>query len=121
MTETKRYLVAGEWKSGSETFEVKSPYDDSLVATVAKPTKNDVEAAVQAASDSFEVARKLPVHARAEALMHISSRLKERGEEIAEMICKEGGKPMKWATVERLAQYRPSGGRRRSVGRSLGS
>ena len=54
MTETKRYLVAGEWKSGSETFEVKSPYDDSLVATVAKPTEADVEAAVAAAADSFQ-------------------------------------------------------------------
>ncbi|HYI46121.1 MAG TPA: aldehyde dehydrogenase family protein, partial [Actinomycetota bacterium] len=100
MTETKRYLVAGEWKSGSETFEVKSPYDDSLVATVAKPTEADVETAVAAASASFQESRKLPVHARAEALMHISTRLKERGAEIAEMICKEGGKPMKWAKVE---------------------
>ncbi|MEA2446655.1 MAG: hypothetical protein QOK47_292, partial [Actinomycetota bacterium] len=100
MADVKKYLVAGEWKGSSETFEVKSPFDSSLVATVAKPTDADVETAVQAAADSFSETRKLPVHARAEALMHISNRLKERGDEIAEAICKEGGKPMKWAKVE---------------------
>jgi aldehyde dehydrogenase (NAD+) len=100
MAETKKYLIAGEWKGSSETFEVKSPYDSATVATVAKPTKADVEAAVQASFDSFQETRKLPVHARAEALMHISTRLKERGGEIADVICKEGGKPLKWAKVE---------------------
>jgi len=100
MPEPRSYLVAGRWATGSETFEVKSPFDSSVVAEVAKPTKQDVEAAVAAAAETFEVARKLPVHVRAEALMHISSRLKERADEVAEAIAREGGKPLKWAKVE---------------------
>lgn len=100
MSEVKRYLVAGQWKGSDDTFEVSSPYDGSLVATVATPTEADVETAVAAAGDAFDVTRKLPVHARADALMHISRRLAERGEEIAEVIAREGGKPLRWAKVE---------------------
>ena len=96
----KPYLVAGEWKTSNDTFEVKSPYDGSVVATAATPSEADVETAVQAAADAFDEGRKLPVHARADALMHISRRLEERGEEIAKVIAREGGKPLKWAKVE---------------------
>lgn len=100
MTDTKPYLVAGEWKQGTESFDVTNPYDGSLVAKVATPTQADVERAVAAADEAFDTARKLPVHVRSEALMHISARLKERADEVAEIICKEGGKPLKWAKVE---------------------
>jgi acyl-CoA reductase-like NAD-dependent aldehyde dehydrogenase len=100
MADVKSYLVAGEWKESSETLDVTNPYDGSLVATVASPAEADVEAAVQAAADCLEEARKLPTHARAEALMHISLRLDERAEEVAKVIAREGGKPLKWAKVE---------------------
>ena len=100
MTSVKPYLVAGEWKTSKETFEVNSPYDGSLVATVATPDETAVEGAVAAAADAFDVTRKLPLHARSDALMHISRRLAERSDEIAEVIAREGGKPLKWAKVE---------------------
>ena len=100
MAETKRYLVAGEWKSASETFDVKSPYDGEVVATVCSPGPPDVEAAVDAAATVFDETRKLPIHARAAALDHISRRIAERADEVAEVIAREGGKPLKWARVE---------------------
>jgi acyl-CoA reductase-like NAD-dependent aldehyde dehydrogenase len=100
MAEVKKYLVAGEWRAGADTFEVSSPYDGSLVATVAHPSPEDTEAAVAAAADAFSETRTLPVHRRAEALAHISKRLQERASEVAETIAREGGKPLKWAKVE---------------------
>jgi len=93
-------LIAGEWRAGSATFEVRSPFDDSIVATVATPSQDDVEDAVAAAAACFSETRVLPVHVRAEALAHISCRLQERADEIAETIAREGGKPIKWAKVE---------------------
>lgn len=98
--EVTRYLVAGEWKSSSKTFEVASPYDGAVIATVASPTDTDVETAAAAAAEVFDETRKLPLHARAAALTHISERIAERGDEIAEVIAREGGKPLKWAKVE---------------------
>ncbi|HEX2030462.1 MAG TPA: aldehyde dehydrogenase family protein, partial [Actinomycetota bacterium] len=97
---TKPYLVAGEWRTGEEAIDVASPYDGGPVARVAVPTDEDVEEAVAAADRAFRHSRNLPVHVRAEALMHISRRLQERTEEVAELIAREGGKPLRWAKVE---------------------
>jgi acyl-CoA reductase-like NAD-dependent aldehyde dehydrogenase len=100
MTDKKPYLVAGEWRAGEETFAVKSPFDGSVVAEVGVPSDAEVEDAVAAAADTFQESRTLPSHVRAEALAHISRRLADRVDEVAETIAREGGKPLKWATVE---------------------
>jgi len=100
MSETRPYYVAGEARTGAETFEVKSPYDGSVVAEVASPTDEDVEEALQKAADAFKETRNLPIHVRAEALMHVSRRISERTDEAAEIIAREGGKPLKWSSVE---------------------
>jgi aldehyde dehydrogenase (NAD+) len=97
---TRPYLVAGEWRTGEGTFEVRSPYDDGVVAEIGVPTQADVEEATAQAAATFEESSRLPVHARADALDHISRRLSETIPENAELIAREGGKPVKWATVE---------------------
>src|SRR3990172_4388132 len=94
------FLVNGQWRTGEGSFEVHSPYDGSIVAEIGVPTAADVEEAVATAAATFEESRRLPVHARAEALDHISRRLGESIPENAELIAKEGGKPIKWATAE---------------------
>jgi acyl-CoA reductase-like NAD-dependent aldehyde dehydrogenase len=94
------YLVNGEWRTGDGTFEVKSPFDGSVVAELGVPTPADVEEAAATAASTFGESRHLPVHARADALDHISKRLAESVDENAELIAREGGKPLKWARVE---------------------
>jgi len=94
------YLVNGEWRTGEGSFEVHSPFDGSVVAEIGVPTQDDVEEATATAAATFEESKHLPVHARADALDHISRRLKESLSENAELIAREGGKPLKWATVE---------------------
>jgi aldehyde dehydrogenase (NAD+) len=94
------YLVNGQWRTGEGAFEVKNPYDDSVVAEIAIPTEADVEEAVATAHETFKDSPKLSVAARSAALDHISQRLAETIEENAKLIAAEGGKPLKWATVE---------------------
>jgi acyl-CoA reductase-like NAD-dependent aldehyde dehydrogenase len=94
------YLVNGQWRTGEGAFEVKNPYDDSVVAEIAIPTDADVEEAVATAHETFKDSPKLSVAARSAALDHISQRLAETIEENAKLIAAEGGKPLKWATVE---------------------
>src|SRR4051794_10454433 len=96
----KPFYVAGEWRTGEGTLQVKSPFDQSVVAELGVPTDDDVEDAVVAAVSTFREFRHLPTHARAEALMHVSRRIGERLDEFAEAIAREGGKPLKWAKVE---------------------
>ena len=97
---TRPFLVDGDWRIGEGTFEVKSPFDDSVVAQIGVPTDADVEEAAATASETFKTSQHLPVHVRSEALDHISKRLSETIPENAELIAREGGKPLKWATVE---------------------
>ena len=95
------YLVNGEWRTGEDTFEVTSPFDDSVVAEVGVPTAADVEEAIgHRRRDVRGVAGTCPLTARSEALDHISKRLAETVDENAELIAREGGKPLKWAKVE---------------------
>ncbi|HEX9313591.1 MAG TPA: aldehyde dehydrogenase family protein [Actinomycetota bacterium] len=97
---TKPFYVAGDWRMGQGTLDVKSPYDGSVVATLGVPTDADVEDAVAAATETFDESRRLPTHVRAEALAHMSMRIGERVDELAETVAREGGKPLKWAKVE---------------------
>jgi acyl-CoA reductase-like NAD-dependent aldehyde dehydrogenase len=100
MSEVRPFLVNGEWRTGEGTFEVKSPFDDGVVAEIGVPTDADVEEAAATAAATFEESQHLPVWARSEALDHISKRLAETVDENAELIAREGGKPLKWAKVE---------------------
>ena len=97
---TRPYLVNGSWRTGEGSFEVHSPYDGSVVAEIGIPTEADVEEATAAAAEAFNESQHLPIHARADALDHISRRLEEKIEENAKLIAAEGGKPLKWSTVE---------------------
>ena len=94
------YLVNGDWRTGEDSFEVKSPYDDSVVAEIGVPSDAEVEEAAATAEATFEESSRLPIHARADALDHISQRLAETVDENAELIAREGGKPLKWAKIE---------------------
>ena len=94
------YLVNGQWRTGDGTFEVKNPFDDSLVAEIGVPNADDVEEAIASAAATFPESSRLSVAQRSEALDHISRRLGETIEENAQLIAAEGGKPLKWARVE---------------------
>ncbi|HEX8100636.1 MAG TPA: aldehyde dehydrogenase family protein [Actinomycetota bacterium] len=98
--ETKPYYVGGNWRTRTETLDVKSPYDGSLVASIGVPSDRDVEEAVTRAVDAFGESRHLPTYARSEALLHISQGIAKRADELAEWVAREGGKPLKWSKVE---------------------
>ena len=93
-------LIAGDWVTGPDAFTVTHPYDGSPVGTTSYASAAQVEAAVAAAGGVRREAEALPIHVRAEALMHISRRLAERVDEVAELITAENGKPLMWAKAE---------------------
>ncbi|MDR7304166.1 aldehyde dehydrogenase family protein [Haloactinomyces albus] len=100
MESVVEYWIAGRAATSTATFEVRNPYDSSMVATACYATADDVEQAVAAADACRKDMAALPAHARAAALDHVSRRLAERGEEIAELIVAENGKPITWARAE---------------------
>ena len=65
-----------------------------------RPDRGRRRGASATAHETFKESSRLPVHARADALDHVSKRLAETIDENAELIAREGGKPLKWAKVE---------------------
>ena len=47
---TRPFLVNGDWRTGEGTFEVRSPFDDSVVSEIGVPTDTDVEEATATAA-----------------------------------------------------------------------
>ncbi|MER5544733.1 aldehyde dehydrogenase family protein [Streptomyces sp. NPDC001118] len=100
MTSTHAFWLAGRQVTGEDTFDVTSPWDGRLVGKASVPTDAQVEEAVAAAYAVRDEFAATPAHVRAAALDHVSKRLVERTEEIAQLISAENGKPIKWARGE---------------------
>jgi glyceraldehyde-3-phosphate dehydrogenase (NADP+) len=92
--------IGGSQRETGETYEIKSPYDDSIVAVVHRASPEDVEHAIAKAVVAFETTRHLPSWKREQILTQISQGIAARREELGETIALEAGKPLKTALVE---------------------
>jgi acyl-CoA reductase-like NAD-dependent aldehyde dehydrogenase len=93
------YVAAEAW-TGSQLADVTHPGDGTIVGRVHVPDAATVDRALQAAWDAKASARATSAATRADALMHVSARLAERLEEVAQLITAENGKPITWARAE---------------------
>jgi len=90
-------LVGGEWRQGGgAAYASRYPADDSVNAELAAASVADVEEAVQAADAAWRRPdwRGLKPHERAGALYRISSLIRSRAEELAQLQRKDNGKPI---------------------------
>jgi glyceraldehyde-3-phosphate dehydrogenase (NADP+) len=97
---THGILVGGRKLETGSVVEVRSPFDNALVANVHLAGPDEVEAAIDAAVQSFEVTRKLPSWKRAAILEAISGAIAEQREDFARTIAFEAGKPISTARAE---------------------
>jgi len=96
----RKNLIGGEWRGSDDVMEVRFPYDDSLVDRVSMASAADMDDAMAAAVEGFEVTRKLPSHRRSEILTNMVHLLRERFDEVVEAMILEGGKNRKTAIGE---------------------
>lgn len=100
MTSAHPFWLAGKAATSGNLENVNHPGDGSLVGQYHVPTKEQVEQAVAASWSVRQEFQRTTAAQRADALMHISKRLAERVEEIAQLILEENGKPLMWARAE---------------------
>jgi acyl-CoA reductase-like NAD-dependent aldehyde dehydrogenase len=93
-------FLAGEFRASGQAMPVRSPYDGSLVGSVAQPADADIEEAVRSSEAAFHEMSGMPAHRRAAILHAISAGIDQRREEIARTMALEAGKPLKAARVE---------------------
>ncbi|MFI6326129.1 aldehyde dehydrogenase family protein [Nonomuraea sp. NPDC050556] len=98
--DVRTFWLAGRPATGETELTVTNSHDGRQVGRYSVPTDAQVEEAIAAAHAVRKQAAALPVHVRAEALAHVSRRLAERADEIAQLITGENGKPLMWARGE---------------------
>src|SRR5262245_18525165 len=91
-------FVAGEWVSTGDWVDVRSPFSGETVGRVAKGGAAETTRALDAAERVLS--EPLPAHRRAEILVKVAGLLGRRHDEVARLISREAGKPMKAARVE---------------------
>jgi glyceraldehyde-3-phosphate dehydrogenase (NADP+) len=93
-------LVNGKWLKTGDAIDVRSPYDDSLVAIVHRAGPKEIEESIAVAAEAFHTTRRMPVWQRAEILEKISAGIQARHEDFARTIALEAGKPIRTARAE---------------------
>lgn len=100
MSSVTPLLIAGA-QPYTQSYELYSPFDGSLIGTVAQPDEAAVELAVQNTQRSFhDVMKTMPAHHRADILYRTSQLIQGEHESLARLIATEGGKPLRDARVE---------------------
>jgi len=100
LSEPLPFWLSGTPTAGPGRHSVISPWDGRTVAVVSVPSDEQVERAVSDLAAVQAEAQATPAHVRATALDHLSSRLAERAEEVAQLITAENGKPLIWSRAE---------------------
>lgn len=101
MTSYDKLFTGGRWTepAGSETIEVRSPHDQSLVGRVPGAAEADIDLAVEAARQAFDHGpwpRTTPSERRA-VLARFNELHTARGRELAALVTSENGTPL-WFT-----------------------
>lgn len=99
------HFFGGPCDQGIGKGQAIAPYDGKLIGTVAEAGWSEVDAALSAAAEAFETWSKSPLHERISLIRRISLLIKERREELAEVMALEVGKPITLARgeVDRMA------------------
>ncbi len=94
MTET-RLLIGGVLVAGDgPPLAVENPYSEETLAEVALPSAEQVDAALAAAREAARAWAQTPAVDRCELLHEVAARMRARTDELAELMTREGGKPL---------------------------
>ena len=91
---------AGRWHTTPQTIEVLDPEDGTVVGVVADCTTADVDVSVRSVAEATLSSARWPVWQRREALHCAAALLSERQRLFADLLSREGCKPIRAAAQE---------------------
>ncbi|MCS6834724.1 MAG: aldehyde dehydrogenase family protein [Anaerolineae bacterium] len=94
MSQLVKNYIGGQWVEAisGQTFESYNPAHESLLATVARSSAEDVARAVEAARHAYDKWRLMPAPKRGEILFRVAQTLTSRKDELARLATMEMGK-----------------------------
>src|SRR5437867_7371404 len=87
-----KMYVAGQWIDKPQTINVVNPYDNSVIDTVPRADRSDVERALGSAVRGAQVMAKLPGYERWKVLKKAAELIQAKNEELGRLISSEEGK-----------------------------
>lgn len=107
---TAELLIGGHFVGGvcdqtTPKQVVKDPFDGSTVGVAAEGGRQELLGCIEAAHEAFGSWRNSPRHARQKLLRDIAGKVRERANELSDILTREVGKPISWSRgeVSRLA------------------
>lgn len=95
-----KMFVGGEWVDKRQTIPVTNPYDGSVIDTIPRADKDDVERALATAVRGAQTMRRLTGYQRSQILRKAADLLVQRTEDFARTITMEEGKILAESRVE---------------------
>jgi len=95
-----KMLIGEHWVDSKERIEVRNPYNNEIVDTVPKGTKEDMKKAIDCAEKGFQKSKNLPAHQRIDILKKTADIIQNKKEDYAKMISSEGSKTIREARKE---------------------
>ena len=98
-------LIANEWVDAADgkTLPIVNPANGDTIGRVAQAGRADLDRALAAAQQGFELWRFTPAHERAALMRKAAGLLRERADLVARLLTQEQGKPLAEARGETLA------------------
>jgi glyceraldehyde-3-phosphate dehydrogenase (NADP+) len=104
--QTYPIYAAGEFVTTKQELAVKNPHDGNMIARTWLADQQLLEKCIVAAQAVQTELREMPAHKRFSILRTISDRISENRQHLATVLCRESGKPMRYALgeIDRAAQ-----------------
>jgi succinate-semialdehyde dehydrogenase/glutarate-semialdehyde dehydrogenase len=100
-----RLFINGEWQDAADgrSLSVVNPATGQPIGRVAHAGKADLDRALAAAQQGFELWRNTPAFERSKVMRRAAGLMRDRADEIAGMLTQEQGKPLAEARTEAMA------------------
>ncbi len=98
--ETRQILVGGHFTDSNDDLEIFDPWTGEAFAKTFSATKSQVEEAIQKANEAEKEMAALSSYEKERILRTVSKTLLDREDELIRVICREAGKPYKYAKAE---------------------
>lgn len=85
-------FINGKWVKGKDKFQTVNPANEEVLAEIAQAEIADVDLAVSAATEAFKSWRLMPAPLRGELLFKVGDILKQKKEELAQLLTRDMGK-----------------------------
>lgn len=97
-------LINGVWRAASDgrTIAVRNPATEEVIGKVAHASRDDLDAALEAAERGFQTWKNTSAYDRSKVMRKAAALLRERAEGIAVLMTLEQGKPLAQSRMETM-------------------